>query len=212
MGLIASLGFVGAKGFDTVAPITKTLAKGLKAAGMDYAVRYLGALPKTEVEIITEAGMAIMPVTYGLKHGTVPGMTLGKTFGGSSVKHATSAGIVAGTTVWLDLEDCAGTAQDVIAFVNAWASEVQQGGFMPGLYVGAGALLTSSELYALKVVRYWHSLSRVTDRNGALAEPGCGWCMYQLYPSITVASVLVDVDYIQQDYRGRLPTWTKLAG
>lgn len=200
---------VGAKGFDTIAVINQALAQGLKLAGMDFAVRYLGALTSNEVDTIVAAGLAIMPVTYGMKHGTVLDGALGDSYGLSSVRQASSAGIALGTTIWLDLEDASGTSQGIIAFVNAWAARILAAGFVPGLYAGAGAQLTSLELYALKVTRYWHSLSRVSDRNGQLAEPGCGWCMYQLYPSVVVASVLVDVDVIQQDYRGRVPTWTR---
>jgi hypothetical protein len=35
--------------------------------------------------------------------------------------------------------------------------------------------------------------------------------MHQLYPSVTTAGVWTDLDFIQQDFRGRLPTWTVAA-
>ncbi len=203
----AELADVGAKGFDTTQPLTTARAEGLAAAGMRFAVRYLGSLTSAEVDTIHAAGMRVFPVTFGLKHGTPPSAILGSNFGMSSVLEMRKIGMPAGVTVWLDLEDMSGTAADIQAFVNAWATAVLAAGYRAGLYVGAGAVLTSKELYSLKVTYYWHSLSRVSDRNGAIAEPDCGWCMYQLYPSINVAGTLVDVDVIQKDYRGRLPSW-----
>ncbi len=57
------------------------------------------------------------------------------------------------------------------------------------------------------MTRYWHSLSMILDRNGQLAAPGCGWCMYQLGPSRDWADVFVDVDFAREDFRGRSATW-----
>jgi len=94
---------------------------------------------------------------------------------------------------------------------NAWVAPIKTAGYIPGLYVGSGALLDSKELYALGVVRYWQSLSKEIDARGEFAEPSCGWCMIQLYPSVSVAGVWVDVDVVQKDYRGRLPAWVVAA-
>ncbi len=116
-------------------------------------------------------------------------------------------GFPAGVTVWLDLEGPGGTAADITAWVNAWAHEVKAAGYDAGLYVGYGTQLTSHELYALAVDRYWHSVSRVTDSANALAEPTCGWCMYQLNPSVMRCATWVDVDVVQEDYQGRVPNW-----
>ena len=73
--------------------------------------------------------------------------------------------------------------------------------------MGYGTLLTSTELYKLPVDRYWHSMSRVTDSSGALAEPGCGFCMYQMKPSVMRGGVWVDVNVTQEDNFGRVPNW-----
>lgn len=203
MNRIAALAEHHALGFDTVATITPSLARGLRAAGMRFAVRYLGSLTADEADAILGAGLALMPVTYA-----------GVFDGGAAVYSARVAGIAPGTTVWLDLEAQkiqainTWTAVEITLKVNAWAKAVRAGGFDAGLYVGAGAMLTSGELYRLAVDRYWHSLSRVVDRLGNIAEPDCGWSMYQLYPSKPVAGVLVDVNVVQEDFRGRVPTWT----
>ncbi|MBX3218932.1 MAG: peptidoglycan-binding protein [Labilithrix sp.] len=104
-------------------------------------------------------------------------------------------------------------ATELIAKINAWADAVANAGYQPGLYIGSPQPLTGKELYALKVVRYWKAPARVVDRFGELGEPNCGYCMYQLWPEIHWPSnddpnrVWVDVDFIQQDYKGRVPSW-----
>ena len=212
MPRLATPAKVGSKGFDTIAHIDAVAAKRLKSAGMDYAVRYLGSLTSTELDGMLEAGLKVMPVTYGMKAGTPLNGELGKKFGNSSVLHCKNAGIPVNTTVWLDLEDARGTAQEVSDFVNQWAFIVKDAGFMPGLYVGFNAVLTSAELYALGVVRYWNSLSKETDAQGKLAEPNCGWCMIQLYPpNQQCVGVQIDYDVIQADYKGRVPNWIALG-
>lgn len=203
----ASSAFVGALGFDTVATIDATHAKNLYLEGMRFAVRYLGSLTSHEVDVLHATGLAVMPVTYGMKHGTILGKNLGANYGATTVRNAMIAGIPPGVTVWLDLEDATGAAVDVIDFVSAWCGPIKTAGYMPGLYVGAGAVLSGPELYSLPVVRYWQSLSRETDARGQIAEPSCGWCMIQLFPTVTLGETSVDIDVVQKDYRGRLPMW-----
>lgn len=208
MPRLATPAKIGAKGFDTIASIDPVAAARLKKAGMDFAVRYLGSLTSKEIDGMNEAGLAVMPVTYGMKHGTQLTASLGTLYGQSTVIRCNQINIPKNTTIWLDLEDCFGEPDDIMAFVNKWAEQVSQAGYMPGLYVGFGAKLTSEQLYSLAVVRYWQSLSKETDARGALAEPGCGWCMIQLYPANQdVAGVQVDFDVIQSDYKGRVPNW-----
>lgn len=199
---------VGALGVDCVQGITTAaIAKGLYDAGMRFAVRYLGSVTNPEVELILNAGLALMPVTYSRNPGWTPSGALGKADGAHALQSLQAAGIPKGCTVWLDLEGPGGHAQDVIDWVNGWAAVVIQAGYEAGLYVGYGTMLTSTELYKLQVTRYWHSVSKVTDSAGQLAEPGCGWCMYQLHPSVSRAGVWVDVDVVQEDYQGRVPNW-----
>jgi hypothetical protein len=103
--------------------------------------------------------------------------------------------------------------QTLMANINAWAGAVVAAGYQAGLYVGADSLMTSQELYQLHVTAYWKSQSRIVDRYGNLAEPSCGWCLLQTYPSISLASINVDVDIMQQDYQSRLPSWvTRTTG
>ena len=188
-----------AMGVDTVVSLTPGMCSALKSAGMRFAVRYLGGVGLLEVGTILDAGLAFMPVTYA-----------GQYDGFRAVQHMHDLNLPRGCTVWLDVEGAQETPLELAAKINAWAHSVQAAGFDAGLYVGAGALLTSAQLYGLAVDRYWHSCSRVTDIAGAESAPACGWSMYQLNPYNTqVAGVTVDVDVIQQDYKGRVPTWVE---
>lgn len=208
---LAGTPFVGARGTDSVQKVDAVHAVALKAWGIDFVIRYLGSVTKSEVEGILEGGLAFMPVTFGLKHGTSLNAALGGTYGAGSVLQVKALDLPPGVTVWLDLEDCTGTADDIAAFVNAWCVPIRAAGYMPGLYVGSGAVLSGAQLYKLAVVRYWQSLSRETDAKGLISEPSCGWCMIQLFDSQTVAGVWVDIDVIQNDYSKRMPVWTIAA-
>ena len=71
-----------------------------------------------------------------------------------------------GVNVWLDLEGAKTSTphETMIAHCNAWFAEVEGAGFVPGVYVGARAILTGNELFwRLTTKHYWKSGSRVPD-------------------------------------------------
>jgi hypothetical protein len=188
---------VGARGTDSVQEVAEPAA--LKAAGVDFCVRYLHSATSAEVANIVAAGLAFMPVTFA-----------GAYDGTDAAAQCKALGLPAGCTAFLDLEGQKAWAMDpaeLMAKINAWADAVAAGGFMPGLYCGVPQPLTSAELYSVRVVRYWRGQGRITDRTGALAEPNCGWCMTQTYPSAFWAGVWADADFVGQDYSGRVPAW-----
>jgi len=194
---------VGARGTDSVTVITADAAKRLKASGIDFCVRYLGNVTAEELAGILAAGLAFMPVTYA------------NMFDGAlAVARCKALGLPLGTTVWLDVEGDSVWRTDPVALsgkINGWAAAVTAAGYVPGLYVGAPQPLTSAELGALGVVRYWHGQGRCVDHTGALAEPPAGWCMWQMWPSVTWEGVNVDVNIIGEDYKTRLPAWVVSA-
>lgn len=196
-----------ARGFDTVTNITKHAAD-LAADGFDFAIRYWPALASDELHAILDASLALMLVSYG---GHFP---LGLPH--RAVEHADTMltkldalGIPQGSTLWYDLEgiEHERSAADIIDPLNAWADHVAQHGHVPGLYVGAQPRLTSMQLQKLHFVRYWKGLSRLIDPDGHITEPAVGWCCYQLFPTVHRNGVDIDVDVVQHDFRGRLPTW-----
>lgn len=196
---------VGSRGVDSL-PFsgggTTAQAQALKAAGVEFFVGYLGAMNPARLAAVFAAGLAFMPVTFAGEY---------EDGAADEVAQLKALGIPAGASVWLDLEGMKAFKSDpaqLIAKINAWADTIAAGGWMPCLYVGVPQPLTSAELYALRVVRYWRGQGSIRDRNNALAEPaGCGWCMTQMFPSVTWGGVLVDANIIGQDYKARVPAW-----
>jgi hypothetical protein len=189
---------VGSRLTDSVTLVTAATAGKFKASGIDGCFQYLGTVTAQGVADITGAGLGFMPGTYAAAFN-----------GPAAVAECQSLGLTPGCTVWLDVEGIGPTVTipSLKQQINDWAAAISGAGFQPGMYVGSNAQLTSLELYQLDVVRYWHSLSRILDRNGMLAEPACGFCVHQLYPTVTRCGVSVDLDFVQQDYQGRLPSW-----
>ncbi len=180
---------------------TETQARALRASGVDGLVGYLGCMSASRLAHVLDAGLAYIPVTLAGEYNDGPADELGQ---------LAALGIPRGATVFLDMEGMAAFKADpptLIAKVNAWADGIAAAGFIPGLYVGVPQPLTSEELYALRVSRYWRGQGSIRDRHSALAEPTCGWCMTQAYPSVTWGGVLVDVNMVSQDYRARVPSW-----
>lgn len=189
-----------ALGFDCVTVLDATRAKALRAVGMTFAIRYLGSVTSAELTAILSSGLMFMPVTFSRAPGWVPTAAMGTTDGQTDVQNLKSAGIPEGCTVWIDLEGAAGSATAVAAWVNARASIIRAAGYDVGLYVGAGDVLNGQQLYSLSQVdRYWKSLSEVP------APDDCGFCMLQLWKTVTLAGTEVDVDCIQYDYQDRVP-------
>ena len=164
----------GLHGFDANTVLTRHNCQVAKQSGFDFCIRYVargdvlppGDLSAAEANIILEAGLALMPVQHVAGEGWSPSQALGTANGQNAAKHARAIGFPDGVNVWLDLEGVkASTAHEtVIAHCNAWFAEVVGAGFVPGIYVGASAILTGEELFwRLQTKHYWKSGSRVPD-------------------------------------------------
>lgn len=186
-------------------PIARDLAK----EGVVCMVGYLGAMTLGRLSALTAAGIAFMPVTYGMapEHYS----------GGTSAAQCQALGLPEGASVWLDLEGMAAFhtyPATLIREANDWAAVVEASGFMPCLYVGVPQPLTGEELYSLKHVRYWHGQGDIRDRYNRPVSLECGWTMRQRWPSVVRGGVAVDDNAIGPDLLGRLPSWvtTESAG
>ena len=188
-------------GYDCVTVMTPTRAAALKAAGMSFAVRYLGGINQAELAAILNAGLLFMPVTFSRAPGWVPTAAMGTSDGQQDVAQLQALGLPQGCTVWIDLEgvDPSTPASAVSDWVNARSAVIKGAGFDAGLYVGYSCILDGAQLYALpNINRYWCAF------NGTI-EPSCGFCMRQLNKTITLAGTEIDVDCIQYDFKDRLP-------
>lgn len=185
----------GSRGIDTVEKIDAAYAAWLKAHGFDFVVRYITSLTAEEIQTILSAGLALGLVTYA--HSYDPADEL------AALKRL---GIPAGVHLFLDIEDDGLDHVALAQRINTWSRAIKPTGVIPAGYIGSGNPCTSTELYALGIYAYWHSCSRVVDRDGREAAPSCGWVMHQLVPGNYLMPNLnrtVDLNVIQRDYKGR---------
>jgi len=203
-----------APGFDSDTVITAATANQFRLSGYKFCLRYLslgrqapGDLSSREAADILTSGLALMPVQHVRRPGWSPNQALGQQDGTAAATNAQSVGFPAGVNVWCDLEgvSAASAAQDVIDYCEAWHQAVSAAGYIPGLYVGAGTLLTGAQLGGLSFQHYWRSQSKVPDL------PTRGYQLMQLFPSIAVNGVGIDVDIVQTDKLGGLAQWLRIA-
>lgn len=200
---------VGARGFDSVEysmGAIPSLAARMAASGLEFFVGYLGTVNPARLQATLNAGMPFMPVGYA-----------GAFDGRVALAQMKALAIPVGCTVWCDLEGKKWfdtPAEEVMRRIDGeWAAPLVEAGYNCGIYVGSPQPLSSAQLYALKnVTHYWNALSREVDHENRLAEPQCGWCLYQMNDSVRWRNtgVLIDVDVISKDYKGRLPDWVTL--
>ena len=157
---------------------------------------------------ILQSGLALAPVQHVRFEGWVPTAELGAADGGFAASHASQLGFPQGINVWCDLEGvAAGTAaSQVIDYCNSWFDAVAAAGYVPGLYVGANAILDGQTLHeALKFSHYWKSLSNVPE----VAVRG-----YQMIQSNehSANGIGIDDDRTQNDLLGDSVLWLAPAG
>ncbi len=197
--MIVAPAAVGARAIDTVTHLDAAHCGALRAAGVDFVIRYLGGITPPEMATILDGWLGLSLVTFSRAPGWTPSAELGSTDAARDLVHLAELASPLGATVWIDLEGCAGGPVATAGWVNARSAALRAAGYDVGLYVGAGEALDGEQLYALPHVdRYWKSLSRVP-------EPTCGWSMLQRYPSTHVGGVWCDINDVQADTKGRTP-------
>lgn len=189
----------GMRGFDTVVNVT-----GLPIRDAEFAIRYLENVTRDEAfDITTRLGALLGLVTYAEDFDAM-----------AHVAKLKALGYPSGCTVFLDIEGVTVDTPTLVSKINNWGSIIRHAGWDPGLYHGPGALLTSDELSALIVDRYWHGNARCLDRAGREAAPRQGYCMHQLRPGNagrgqTMVGIpiglKIDCDVVTMDYLDRVP-------
>lgn len=199
----------GLLGFDANSQLTPDIARQFFAQGFRFCLRYVsrhseqpGDLTTAEAEAILAAGLALTPVQHVQRSPWEPTTALGTEYGTKAAENCESIGFPPGVNVWCDLEGVvAGTAaKSVIEYCSAWYTAVKNVGYVPGLYVGAGAILNSLQLSNLPFQAYWRSLSNVPNVDR-------GYRLIQLFPSVTRNGISIDVDVTQNDYRNGQVQW-----
>ncbi len=205
-----------APGFDSDTVVTAAVAQQFFGQGYKFCVRYLtllgqqspGDLSSQEATDILNSGLALMAVQHVRKPGWSPSQTLGQQAGAQAVANAQLLGFPPDVNIWCDLEGVinGAAAQDVMEHCNAWFAAVNAAGYIPGLYVGADAILNAQQLYSLTFQHYWRSQSNVPD------VPVRGYQLLQLFPAITANGIGIDVDIAQTDNQGGQAQWLRIGG
>ena len=204
----------GALGFDSDTVITLSTAQQFYSQGYKFCLRYVslgsmessGDISPTEASNILSSGLALMPVQHVKSSGWTPSESLGQEYGTNAANNALSVGFPAGVNLWCDLEgvSSSASAQDVTGYCTAWFTAASGPGFVPGLYVGANAILSGQQLYDLPFQHYWQSCSDVPS------IPVRGYQMVQTLVQQPVNGIGIDKDTTQTDSEGGQVQWLVL--
>lgn len=201
-------------GFDCDTAISAALAQQFFAQGYKFCFRYLStglksspSLSEQEAIDILNSGLGLMPVQHANRHGWLPNKALGEQDGQEVAANAHTVGFPDGVSLWCDLEGVSRSAnvRDVIDYCEAWHKAVNSAGYRPGLYVGAGALLTGRQLHDLPFRHYWRSQGQVPDITKR------GYQVIQLFPFVQANGVWIDLDMAQNDREGGAAQWLKVT-
>ena len=200
-------------GFDCDTPLSADRARQFFAQGYKFCLRYLSRrqasskdLTELEATGILNSGLALMPVQHARRQGWSANQALGRQDGQEASGNAKTIGFPDRVSLWCDLEgeNSSAEAQDVIDYCEAWYEAVSATGYIPGLYVGVGELLTGQQLYDLPFQHYWRAQSQVPD------IPSRGYQVIQLGPSIQINGVWIDLDVAQSDKEGGAAQWLRV--
>jgi hypothetical protein len=201
----------GIVGFDTDGIVTAAAAAAFFAQGFQFCVRYVSRvapqnandLSAAEAVDLLNARLALMLVQHVRGAGWSPTAELGSSDGVHAAYHAFVIGFPPGVNIWCDLEgvEPMASAQQVIDYCNAWFDAVDAAGYVPGIYVGADAILDGPTLrHSLKFAHYWKSLSHVPD------IPGRGYQMIQSNEH-DAHGISIDENRTQNDLLGDRVLW-----
>jgi hypothetical protein len=114
-------------------------------------------------------------------------------------------GFPEGVNVWLDLEGPKSRTphETMIAYCNAWFAEVESAGFVPGVYVGAGGILSGNELF-------WRLTTKHYSKSGS-GVPDIPHRGYQLIQTIIrndkIDGIAIDRNLTKNDEFGGSVLW-----
>lgn len=200
----------GMQGADINAVLSDAQCVGLKAAGLDFVLRYapreLDAyrynLTNPEMLRILNAGLALMVVQHVSPDNWEPTAELGKSYGEYMADFLSkTVQMPKGVSAWLDLEMVkSGTpVADTINYANEWYNAVNAAGYVPGVYVGFAAGLNAEELYSKLQFKAY---AKAYNYDDGVATRGFQWIQH---PQKEIAGVMVDPGTIQADHLGGLP-------
>ncbi|MDA8118464.1 MAG: DUF1906 domain-containing protein [Gammaproteobacteria bacterium] len=159
-----------------------TFYQAVKAAGKVGVILDLQTLGwQTDYPLARQAGLGTMLFQGFWSPGfAIP--TLAQQRGIYAVQQAKAVAYPAGAVSWLDWEAVPSDVTEAqgIAWISAWSLAVKNGGYAPGLYVGANQPLSALALYQqlIYISHYWRSCSAstvlVATRGYQMTQTACG--------------------------------------
>jgi hypothetical protein len=145
----------------------------------------------------------------------IPSAAKGAANGNVAVAEAVKLEVPWGVAIWCDLEGVkVGTPrQQVIDYCNRWHIAVAGAGYVPGLYVGYRAGLTSSQLYLkLRFTHYWGAFNLNSDQFPAVRGVQMKQSIRRPEDAISGVQLDFQVDRVAADRLGGRPTLLALDG
>ena len=199
-------------GFDTASVVSPDNAYALFKMGFSVAFRY-GPLPgvgygsdlsSNELTTLLNTGLMVQLVQHVRYNGWLPSAKQGTSDAQVITQYAQSIGYLQGCHIWYDREGVStASSADFKDDIVAWATVIEQAGYLPGLYIGAQANLSGKAAYSISNV---YCYMRAANLPSLYTPSPRGWAVKQLWDSITVNDLTVDVDAVLGDNFGGMPT------
>jgi|ERR1700690_72267 len=200
---------VAGKYFDCNQPLSGAQAAEFVSAGYAGCLRYFplnssdvhGCLTALELQILLSAGLAVAAVQHVDSPPWLPTASLGTSHGSYAAAYAKAIGYPPGGPIYCDMESPAttATAEDCIAYINAWVSEVQAAAYVPSLYIGWGVPMTPKQIYDLPVIESYWAAYNYTD---GVATRGV---QIQQHTAKVLNGINYDPNTVAPDLKGDLP-------
>ena len=178
-------------GIDTAARLTAAQAKALKAAGYDFAGRYLvpsgsKALTKAEAETITAAGLNILTVWETTAGRAKGGAAAGAEDGAQALACAKQIGMPTSGVIYFAVDfDAQGSDMDAIeAYLRA--AKAMTGDYPIGVYGSYSVVETMAQHQVCE--HFWQCIAWSYGKKSAYRD------VYQDQWNQSVAGVWVDID------------------
>jgi hypothetical protein len=200
---------IAGKYFDVDSELSGAEAAAFVAAGFAGCIRYFplnsldvpGCLTSLELQILLSAGLSVAAVQHVDSFPWTPTAALGTSHGNYAAAYAKAIGYPSGAAIYCDMESPAttATAEDCIAYLNAWVSEVQAAGYVPSLYIGWGVPMTPKQIYDLPVIESYWAAYNYTD---GVATRGV---QIQQHTAKVLNGINYDPNTVAPDLLGDLP-------
>jgi len=190
-----------ALGFDAASDQSSADISCMKGAGYTYEVLYVNINSDwaSTYSALNSNGMQAVLQQGHVNDAFFQDPATGTSTGKDNAAAARSVNYPQGADFFLDVEGTTAGESTLIAWVNNWAAQIKAAGYVPGVYSGAGANLTSSDLAPATlpdVKVYWQSEST------SAPDPAQGYVIVQSLSTNGPCGFSIDPDNAKIDLNG----------